>query len=278
MFLYGSSTAKDGWLLVLASSCACIAGASLIFLKRRILENKHFISASLSLGGGVLLFNSLYILLPASHQNLNSNLLTFACFFIGVFLTISLSYIVEWSTPNAIHTSTNIATIHNHDVEYGTVVVGDASHVDHKKDFLSIGIQTAIAICIHKFPGYQLGLKVTAAMTIHNFVEGFLISLPLFHAINSRSAAFIYASLLGGLSQPLGAVLGLLTITELDQIYNKYLFGITFGVVSGMLCFIAIQSMLPQAVKLDHHNQRNVTLFFFIGISLIGFSNIIQSL
>lgn len=87
----------------------------------------------------------------------------------------------------------------------------------------------------------QLGLSVAAAMTIHNFIEGFLISLPLYYATGSRFAAFSYASLLGGMSQPLGAVLGLLAIRNVDQEQEKFLFGIIFGVVSGMMCLIAMQ-------------------------------------
>jgi zinc transporter ZupT len=87
----------------------------------------------------------------------------------------------------------------------------------------------------------QLGLSVAAAMIIHNFIEGFLISLPLYYATGSRLAAFSYASILGGMSQPLGAVLGLLAIRNVNQEQEKFLFGIIFGVVSGMMCLIAVQ-------------------------------------
>ena len=87
----------------------------------------------------------------------------------------------------------------------------------------------------------QLGLSVAAAMTIHNLIEGFLISLPLYYATGSRFAAFAYASILGGMSQPLGAVLGLLAIRNVDQEQERFLFGVIFGVVSGMMCLIAVQ-------------------------------------
>lgn len=87
----------------------------------------------------------------------------------------------------------------------------------------------------------QLGLSVAAAMIIHNFIEGFLIALPLYYATNSRLSAFGYASFLGGMSQPLGAVLGLLVIRNVDPAKEQVLFGIIFGVVSGMMCLIAVQ-------------------------------------
>lgn len=90
----------------------------------------------------------------------------------------------------------------------------------------------------------QLGLSVAAAMTIHNFIEGFLIALPLYYATSNKVSAFAYASLLGGMSQPLGAVLGLLAIRNVNTTQEQLLFGIIFGLVSGMMCLIAVQVRL----------------------------------
>ncbi|KAL7315448.1 Zinc transporter [Mucor circinelloides] len=332
----------DGWLMVIISSTACVLGASVVFLGGKVLENKQFLSASMALGGGVLVFNSLYTLLPASKQKFDSNLLTLSCFFAGVVFTVGLSYFIQWCTPHAIHTcdptlavtiKDNANTIdelvrgqdmtdeqeeeqdergllkpilpptpplHNHlhhhkrhhsnrDLEYGSIEIDDQDLVDQdKNDYFLIGIQTAIAICIHKFPeglimfisnesSSQLGLSVAAAMTIHNLIEGFLISLPLYYATGSRFAAFAYASILGGMSQPLGAVLGLLAIRNVDQEQERFLFGVIFGVVSGMMCLIAVQSMLPQAIRADA-THRCVPLFFFIGIFLVGLSSLLQSI
>lgn len=98
----------------------------------------------------------------------------------------------------------------------------------------------------------QLGLSVAAAMTIHNFIEGFLIALPLFYATGSKLAAFSYAALLGGMSQPLGAVLGLLVIRNVKQLEEDFLFGIVFGVVSGMMCFIAVQVKKTLLIRLNN--------------------------
>ncbi|KAL9544458.1 hypothetical protein MBANPS3_007613 [Mucor bainieri] len=344
----------DGWLMVIISSTACVLGASVVLLGGKSLENKQFLSASMALGGGVLVFNSLYTLLPASKQKFDSNLWTFSCFFAGVVFTVGLSYFIQWCTPHAIHTCDPTSTVtmkdttntinelvrgqdmmdedhdreeeeqderdlmkpilpptpplhnHNHkhhhhqqqqqqhrhsnrDLEYGSIDIHDHDLADQdKNDYFLIGVQTAIAICIHKFPeglimfisnesSSQLGLSVAAAMTIHNLIEGFLISLPLYYATGSRFAAFAYASILGGMSQPLGAVLGLLAIRNVDQEQERFLFGVIFGVVSGMLCLIAVQSMLPQAIRADA-THRCVPLFFFIGIFLVGFSSLLQSI
>lgn len=201
----GAST--EGWLMVIISSTACVLGASIVFLGGKVLENKQFLSASMALGGGVLVFNSLYTLLPASNQKFDSNLLTFSCFFVGVLFTVGLSYFIQWCTPHAIHTCDPTSTItmkdsgnginelvgeeeaeeaeeeeeeeevdlikpilpptpplHNHhkhhhhhhssrDLEYGSIIIHEEDLDQDKNDYFLIGIQTAIAICIHKFPG-----------------------------------------------------------------------------------------------------------------------------
>ncbi|KAI8075466.1 Zinc/iron permease [Gilbertella persicaria] len=290
---------EEGWLMVLVSSLACISGASIVFLGRQILENQHFLSASMALGGGVLVFNSLYTLLPASQQKLNSDFYMFLCFFIGVIFTVCLTRFIQWCTPHAIHTCDSLSNTdsskplfshqHHHHEErgYGSMVI-HSDHSTERADYFLIGVQTAIAICIHKFPeglimfisnksSSQLGLSVAAAISIHNFIEGFLIALPLFYATGSRLSAFTYASFLGGLSQPLGAMIGLLVIHNKDQFQEQFLFGIIFGIVSGMMCYIAIQSMIPQAVRSDASHQC-VPLFFFIGIFLVGLSSLLHSI
>lgn len=99
----------------------------------------------------------------------------------------------------------------------------DGHHHVAKNKFLSIGVQTSIAIALHKIPeGFityatnhanpELGFAVFLAIFIHNIAEGFIMSLPLFLALKSRLWAIVWASLLGGLSQPLGAGIAAITV------------------------------------------------------------------
>jgi zinc transporter ZupT len=176
--------------------------AAVVFIDKiggKSLESNSFLSASMALGGGVLIFNSLYTLLPASQQKLESNLLTFICFFSGVSFTVFLTYLIQWCTPHAIHTcdpfsnddlkAINEVTLTDseddlnkphehhhgshhhhdhsthkvHDVEYGTFNGPSSSTTllsEEQNSLFLIGIQTAVAIGIHKFPGmYVLGQK-----------------------------------------------------------------------------------------------------------------------
>lgn len=87
----------------------------------------------------------------------------------------------------------------------------------------------------------ELGVSVTCAMVIHNLMEGLLIALPFYYATRSQFAAFGYASLLGGLSQPLGALIGLVAIRHVDKESKEIMFGVIFGIISGMMYMILMK-------------------------------------
>ncbi|KAI8646424.1 Zinc/iron permease [Parasitella parasitica] len=171
---------------------------------------------------------------------------------------------------------------HNHHESVEQTVNNNPGHC------YSIGIQTAIAICVHKFPeglimfistkaSAALGLSVGIAMSIHNLTEGFMIALPLYYATRSRATAFTSAAIMGGFSQPLGALIGLFLIKNISKQSEDLLFGIVFGCVSGMMSLITIQSMLPQAIRADSH-QHYVLIFFFLGIFLVGLSSVLEAI
>lgn len=86
-----------------------------------------------------------------------------------------------------------------------------------------------------------LGISVCIAMSIHNLTEGFMIALPLYYATRSRSTAFFSAAVMGGFSQPVGALIGLLLIKNISKSSENFLFGIVFACVSGMMSLITIQ-------------------------------------
>ncbi|CDH51032.1 zip zinc transporter protein [Lichtheimia corymbifera JMRC:FSU:9682] len=184
---------------------------------------------------------------------------------------------------------------HHHDHHHHHHQDNDNHHHDDHDDssedshsFLRIGIQTAVAIGVHKFPeglimfvsnqaSSSLGWSVAAAMSIHNLTEGFMIALPLYFALRSRTAAFGWASLLGGLSQPLGAMIGYFLLQSIDKSQENLMFGMVFSLVSGMMTLITVQSMLPQAIKADTKHKQ-VLPFFFLGIFCVAASSFLESI
>ncbi|KAF9933935.1 hypothetical protein FBU30_003879 [Linnemannia zychae] len=158
-------------------------------------------------------------------------------------------------------------------------IADDREHADLKE----IGIQTALTIAIHKFPEGLitflsttadpcLGLSVFMAIAVHNIIEGYLIAFPLYIGLHSRSKAFALAAVLGGLSQPLGAILGWFILRKVASMgWQVSATGCIYAMVAGMMSSIVVNGMWPQAVKCVGRNPTKVVQFcFFAGIAIMG--------
>lgn len=186
-----------------------------------------------------------------------------------------------------IHHPTSHPQPHSHETDgaspassSSSTTVGGHHHVA-KNQFLSIGVQTSIAIALHKFPeGFityatnaanpSLGFTVFLALFIHNIAEGFAMSLPLFLAVQSRPKAILWASLLGGLAQPAGATVAWLGIRGRANI-DTAVYGALFAVTAGIMCSVGLQ-LFTQAV-LIHHGGRLAFVCAFAGMAILGISS-----
>jgi ZIP family zinc transporter len=163
----------------------------------------------------------------------------------------------------------------------------EAQHHHHvpTNAFLSIGLQTVIAIALHKFPeGFityatnhaspSLGFNVFMALFVHNIAEGFAMALPLYMALGSRLKAIFWSSLLGGLSQPLGAAVAAAWFKlakKSDFVINNTAYACLFAVTAGIMVSVALQ-LFVESLSLNHN--RNLSIFFaFLGMTLLGVSN-----
>lgn len=157
--------------------------------------------------------------------------------------------------------------------------------------FLSIGLQTSLAIALHKLPeGFityatnhanpTLGMTVFLALFIHNISEGFAMALPLYLALHSRLKAMFWSSLLGGVSQPAGAGLAALWIWASQKATNGQgpdttgsswgVYGGLFAATAGVMTCVALQ-LLSEGLALTHN--RGMGLGFAIaGMGIMGLS------
>ena len=125
---------------------------------------------------------------------------------------------------------------------------------DRSSKLMRVGFMSALAIAIHNFPEGMatftaalqephLGVAITFAIAIHNIPEGIAVAIPIYCATGSRRKAFRW-SLLSGLSEPLGAVIGYLI---LFPFLNELTMGIMFAVIAGIMVFISLDELLPTA-------------------------------
>lgn len=196
---------------------------------------------------------------------------------------------------------------HSHDSSHANPL--DENHSQHKHDhhhhissplsrLLLIGIQTTLAITLHKFPeGFitfitsetnpELGVSIFISLLFHNFTEGFSMCLPLFYLFTQSSnkkyaklKAVVISSLLGGLSQPLGALAGWFFLTfygnqeKIDLLQLNLIFGITLAITSGFLSVVGL-SMYGSAVSFSG-SLNFVMVWCLLGMSLIGLLTIVS--
>lgn len=157
---------------------------------------------------------------------------------------------------------------------------------------LLIGIQTILAITLHKFPeGFityitlktnpQLGLSIFLSLLIHNYTEGFLMCLPLYYSFGESKwrkwKAVGISAVLGGFSQPAGAFVGYLFMAHLgdgavDVDKLNYVFGVSMAMTAGFLTVIAL-SMYGSAVSFSGL-PNYVCIWSLLGMCLICLSTI----
>ncbi|KAI8290035.1 Zinc-regulated transporter 3 [Colletotrichum sp. SAR11_57] len=203
---------------------------------------------------------------------------------------------ITWrrATLSAIHPSVD-SHHHDHDHEAhgedGEEEDVEAQHHHHvpTNAFMSLGLQTSIAIALHKFPeGFityatnhanpSLGFNVFMALFVHNITEGFAMALPLYMALGSRLKAMFWAAILGGLSQPLGAGIAVLWFKLANHTHispTPVAYACMFAITAGIMVSVGLQ-LFVEALSLNHN--RNLCIFFgFIGMALLGITGAIAS-
>ncbi|KAK0659591.1 Zinc-regulated transporter 3 [Lasiodiplodia hormozganensis] len=205
-----------------------------------------------------------------------------------------------FSKPRSTHSARSIHDHHSHD-DHDDHHDHDHDHHDHDHDpleqshhhhhvptnaFMSIGLQTSLAIALHKLPeGFityatnhanpQLGFAVFLALFIHNITEGFAMALPLYLAINSRWKAMVISSILGGASQPLGAGVAALWFRIAGRTGigepGESVYGGMFAVTAGVMTSVALQ-LFQESMALTH-SRSLCMIFAFVGMGILGVSS-----
>ncbi|NMA93211.1 MAG: zinc transporter ZupT [Clostridiales bacterium] len=238
--------------LTLFAGLATGIGGALALLTNR--TNTKFLTVSMGFSAGVMIYISFVDIFPEAQEALTAALgeklgswATVGGFFFGMLLIALIDkFIPETENPHEVH----------------TVEEMDGKSEVHKAKLMRIGIVTALAIAIHNFPegittftaslyDPKLGIPIAIAIALHNIPEGIAVSVPVFYATGSRRKAFKY-SLISGLSEPLGALVGYLL---LRSFYSDALFGFIFASVAGIMIYISFDSLLPCSREYGEHHQ-----------------------
>ncbi len=209
-------------------------------------ENKKFLSCALGFSAGVMLYISFIEMFPKAQEYLNEGFgrgmgiwWTVGAFFLGMALIMLIDNFIP--SPESDLTAQKTG--------------------QHSATLERMGLLTALAIAIHNFPeglatfastldDVSLGAAIAVAIAIHNIPEGIVTSVPIYHATGRRKKAF-FISLLSGLTEPLGAVIGYLI---LKPFLTDTAYGIIFSAIAGIMVYIAIEELIPMAREYDKGN------------------------
>jgi len=237
--------------MTLIAGIATGVGSLLAFFTKK--TNAKLLSSVLGFSAGVMIYVSMMEILPQANEMLINSIgrvkgswIAVASFFAGILLIAVIDKVIPSAeNPHEVKKVEDMETFN-----YCGIDVGSANKL------MKMGALTALAIGVHNFPegiatfvaalkDQNLGIAITVAIAIHNIPEGIAVSVPIYCATGDRKKALVY-SLLSGLSEPVGALLGYLFLMPFmsDQV-----FGIIFAMVAGIMVFISVDELLPTAIE-----------------------------
>ncbi len=236
-------------LLTLGAGLATGAGSCIAFFFKH--SDRKFLSFILGLSAGVMIYISFVELLAESRAALidiyghrYGALTAIGAFFSG----IAIAFLIDKLVPSG-----------ENPHEFRSVEEMDSPK--HNDRLLRSGVLFALAVGIHNFPeGMAVfissladpatGISIAAAIAIHNIPEGITVSVPIYHATNSRKKAFFW-SLASGIAEPLGALAAWLIFAPF---LSETLLMVIFAAVAGIMVFISFDELLPLAEEYGEHH------------------------
>lgn len=257
-----NQTVLIAFLLTLFAGLSTGIGSLIAFLAKR--TNTNFLSLSLGLSAGVMIYVSFIELMPNSLESLTGIFGQKTGMFymiLGFFGGIALIALIDFLVPK----SQNPHEIHG------------VEEMKTNYRLKQTGMITAITIAIHNFPegiatfmsamnSFEVAIPITAAIAIHNIPEGIAVSVPIYHATGSKKKAF-WLSFASGLAEPLGALIAFLFLLPF---WNPVLNAFILSAIAGVMVFISLDELLPTAEKYGKHHLSIIGLM--IGMAIMALS------
>ncbi|OSI18077.1 zinc transporter ZupT [Neisseria dentiae] len=228
--------------ITLAAGLATVLGSVLVFLSKT--PNPRMLSFGLAFAGGAMVYVSLTEIFSKSQQAFTATYgqsIGFAAATFAFLAGLGAVALIDRLVPNP-HD-----TLDAHDPEF---------HEKSRHHIARVGLMTAFAITAHNFPeglatffatleNPAVGTPLALAIAVHNIPEGISIAAPVYFATRNK-ALTVAACLVSGLAEPLGALLGYFV---LKPFLSDAVFGAIFGLIAGVMVFLALDELLPAAKR-----------------------------
>ncbi|EBV3600043.1 zinc transporter ZupT, partial [Salmonella enterica subsp. enterica serovar Virchow] len=240
--------------ITVGAGLATVLGSALVIFADR--THTRLLAFGLAFSAGAMVYVSLVEIFVKSHAafaNAMPDKQAYAYatlwFFVGAAALIAIDRFIPNPHP-AMDEETAKEAAHDGVARAGLTLVDRNREMMLKR----VGLLAALAITAHNLPeglatffatldDPVVGLPLAIAIAVHNIPEGVSIAIPVFYATGSKSKA-VLASLLSGLAEPVGALLGYLLLAPF---LSDLLFGGVFGVIAGAMVFLALDELLPAA-------------------------------
>lgn len=269
----------DFWGAVLISLIAglstAIGGLYSLFVKK---ISSNTMGALLGFSAGTMLVVSFVDLIPeALHvmEGMWNPAILLAIFFsvgaIGLML-------VDLFLPHF-----ELETITSDDVPVDSVEKSSdiAVSVERHDKMLRLGWLMVIGIAIHNLPegivvgasyAYQpeFGLFVGLAIMIHNIPEGVAVATALMASGQTSRGKIIGLTLMSGLAEPIGALIGAGLIVGLSPVGGAIATGFSLAFAAGVMVYVTVDELIPTAHM--HVSKKHIVgIGLVIGIMFILF-------
>lgn len=242
---------KTAFLVTSLAGISTILGFFILWVKNQ----ENVIAKSLGFSAGVLLFVSIFDLIPNSFSYFKKSFLSgFNILFCILFLLLGIL----------------LSTILNENIQKR---VGDSSSL------YQIGILSMVAIILHNIPEgiityltttmeYKTGLFLALSIACHNIPEGITIAIPIYYSTNSKIKAFKMV-LLSALSEPIGALIAEIFFREK---LSDMIIAILLALVAGIMISLALLDILPEAKR---YSLKHTTIYFLFGFGILLLSHLL---
>eukprot|EP00238_Polyblepharides_amylifera_P008038 CAMPEP_0196582326 /NCGR_PEP_ID=MMETSP1081-20130531/38656_1 /TAXON_ID=36882 /ORGANISM="Pyramimonas amylifera, Strain CCMP720" /LENGTH=312 /DNA_ID=CAMNT_0041902859 /DNA_START=289 /DNA_END=1227 /DNA_ORIENTATION=+ len=295
------------FVFVIGAGLATTLGSTFVFCSN--LADQTVLAGALGVSAGVMLYVSFAEIFcvkavdafdSAGYDRTVAIRYSTFCFFCGIALTAILDKIVHYLAhlsgggghshgdpatlqPKKSHVDLPLQAGQHDDTSIEAGEVGedasDVSEEQRNKDLQKMGLLTALAIGLHNFPeglatfvatlaDTSVGLAIAIAIALHNIPEGICVAMPIYYATGSRWKGFWW-SFISGISEPIGGIMGYLVLYGDNM--SEVAYGSLFGIVGGMMVYIAVVELIPTALRYDPSDQY-VTSSVMVGMGIMAAS------
>lgn len=256
-------------LITAGAGLATVMGSLVVFSK--VSKNGKLVSWSLAFASGIMLMIALGHMVPESIEVLSQRF--------GRVLGIIIPMILVAAGVVGSLLLDDFLPHHHEDhvCDHGHVHEHPGHYVNIKSQVTQAGYGMIVGLILHNViegmaigmttaSDLRMGIGMALAIAFHNIPIGMTLALPVTYGTGKKSRAVVTA-LTVGLTQPLGAVFGILVM---NSVASTWIISLLMALVAGILIFITFDELWPAAQQGMGRTASMISLLAGIAFILIA--------